>query len=127
MAIDTFKASETFIPRGAKLPAQFSEVGVEVSHHFVGDGYAKVFEVPAGLVIGQHKHKIGHDSHLILGRARVHVDGQFVEHTAPCVIHIEAHKAHMVEAVTPILWACVWPDVEGATTPEQIDHEVIEQ
>ena len=125
--MNAFAKSEVFIPRGAKLPDQFSEAGVEVSHHFVGDGYTKMFEVPSGQVIGQHKHKIGHNSHLLLGRARVHVDGKFVEHNAPCVIYIEAHKAHMVEAVTPILWACVWSDADGATKPEQVDHEVIEQ
>jgi quercetin dioxygenase-like cupin family protein len=124
MVTDSFTATEVSIPRGAPLP-DFGAYGIEVSHQFSGKGYAKIFNVPAGVVIGQHRHKMGHDSHLILGSVVVTAYGQRKQYNAPAVIHIPALEAHQIDAVTDCLWACVWPDVDGVTDPEQIDHEVI--
>jgi len=101
------------------------DAGIGVSHHFVGDGYTKVYSVPAGLDIQQHKHKESHDAHLLLGVADVTVDGITTRHGAPSVLAIEAGKAHRIVSVTEILWACVWPDVGGFTDPNEIDHELI--
>lgn len=99
--------------------------GIGISHHTVGDGYAKVYELPAGIPVEQHKHKLSHDAHLILGVAVVVVDGVSTEYKAPAVINIEAGKVHMVLPITPSLWACVWPDVGGITDPDLIDHELV--
>jgi quercetin dioxygenase-like cupin family protein len=101
------------------------DMGISISHQFSGTGYAKVYSAPAGLAIAQHKHKAGHDSHLLLGVVDVTVDGVTTRHEAPAVLHIEAGKAHQIVSVTDFLWACVWPDVDGITDPDQIDHEVI--
>lgn len=100
--------------------------GIEVSHHFCGDGYAKVYLSPAGLRVFQHRHKQSHDAHLIMGSVDVTVDGVTARHDAPSVISIAAGKAHEIVGVTDFLWACVWPDVGGVTDVDQIDHEVIE-
>jgi quercetin dioxygenase-like cupin family protein len=104
---------------------QDGDTGIGISHHFSGDGYAKVYSAPAGLAIEQHRHKQAHEAHLLLGAADVTVDGVTTRHHAPAVIHIAAGKVHGIVSVTPILWACVWPDVQGLTDPDEIDHEVI--
>jgi len=122
--MNSFARTEVLIRRGDPLP-DFEEHGVSLSHHFVGNEYAKVFEVPAGKVIGQHVHKFGHPAILMIGIARVHVNGVMTEYVAPEKIYIDANAQHCVEAVTDILWACLWPNEIGATTPEEIDDEVI--
>lgn len=100
--------------------------GIGITHNWAGDGYAKVYSARAGLSIEQHKHKVGHDSHLLIGVADVTVCGVKTRHEAPSVIHIEAGHVHMIETVTDVLWACVWPDVGGITDPDQIDHELVQ-
>lgn len=102
------------------------DLGIDLSHHFSGKGYAKVYSASAGLYVEQHKHKVAHDSHLLLGVVDVTVDGVKTRHEAPAIVHIEAGKVHKIESVTDFLWACVWPDVDGITDPAQIDHEVVE-
>lgn len=116
---------DTVIHRGERVA--FADSGLpEPTHHFVANGYTKVYTVPAGQTIHQHKHKTSHSGVLLLGRARVKVGDHWIEMVAPAALHIAAHKTHTVECITEILWACVWPDADGATTPEQIDHELIE-
>lgn len=100
--------------------------GISLTHNFSGNGYAKVYSAPAGLVIDSHRHKIGHDSHLLTGIADVTVCGVKTRHQAPAVLHIEAGEVHKIETVTDVLWACVWPDVGGITDPDQIDHELVQ-
>lgn len=102
------------------------DMGIEVSHHFCGAGYAKVYQSPAGLRVFQHRHKQAHEAHLILGSVDVTVDNVTTHYTAPAVLTIAPHIAHEIVGVTPFLWACVWPDVGGLTDPDLIDHEVIE-
>lgn len=116
---------DTLLKRGEVIA--FADAGFsDPVHHFVANGYAKVYAVPAGHTIHQHKHKTSHEGVLLLGRARLKVGDHWIEMVAPAALHIEAHKHHTVESITEILWACVWPDADGATTPEQIDHELIE-
>lgn len=116
---------DTLVKRG-ELVAFAAADFPEPVHHFVANGYTKVYTVPSGQVIHQHKHKTSHEGVLLLGRARIRVDDHWIEMVAPATLHIPAHKIHTVESITEILWACVWPDAEGATTPEQIDHDLIE-
>jgi len=101
------------------------EFGIDISHHFSGKGYAKVYSAPAGLSVHQHKHKTAHDSHLLLGIVDVTVDGVTTRYEAPAVVHVKADAIHQIVSVTDFLWACVWPDVDGVTDPDEIDHEVV--
>lgn len=126
MRRSSFGATEVLVKKGELLPLEIlAEHHVDITHHFAGGGYTKVFLVPAGKVIGQHRHKINHDGVLLLGEADVVMDGRRITLRAPATVTLIAHKAHTIEARSEILWACVWPDVKGLTDPEQIDHEVI--
>jgi hypothetical protein len=89
------------------LDQAFRECGVAVQHHFAGGVYIKATEIPAGVVLTQHKHKYDHLSLLAQGRAVVVVDGVRAEHIAPAVLNIAAGKVHAVEAQTDVLWYCI--------------------
>jgi quercetin dioxygenase-like cupin family protein len=111
------------VARGEKLP--FAEFGIDVNHFFVGNGYVKLFTIPKGRVIGQHKHSRGHWSALLIGNVTMLIDGEGPwELTAPTRLWVEAGQEHAVEAKTDALWACIWDNPEGLTDPEAFDHEV---
>lgn len=99
--------------------------GIEEHSFHVGQGFSKLFKMPAGSIIGQHSHTISHDSILLIGRAIVKRNGLRIEVSAPAVVHMPAHIAHEIEAVTPVLWACNWPNADGLTT-EQLEQRVTE-
>jgi len=122
--IDSFAATETVIPRGRPVP-DLEAHGVDMAHLWADKGYAKVYTVPAGKAIRQHKHKINHNGILVLGTARLIFQGKVIELIAPATVNLIAHHVHGIEAVTDIVWACVWPDVGGLTDPDKIDHQVI--
>jgi hypothetical protein len=62
---------------------------------------------------------------LLLGTARLIFQGRVIELIAPTKVTLIAHHNHGIEAVTDIVWACVWTDVNGLTDPDQIDDRVI--
>ena len=125
MRLDPFTKDETLIKRGSPLPEDFAAIGMKVTDYFVGHGYTKVFDMPAGTVIGQHKHKIQHSSTLILGKVKLVRDGQTILLTAPSTIMLGSGVSHEVHALEHSLWACIWPDAEGATTEAEVEAKVI--
>ena len=93
---------------------------------FVGEGYSKLFEIPAGVTLGQHSHKVGHESILLLGRAVLcHGDGRETELDAPAIVYLPAYEAHAVRAITPVLWACNWPNPDGLLDADELERKVI--
>jgi len=107
------------------LANDMAELGIEGEAFFVGDGFAKVFRLPAGRVIGQHAHKVGHLGVLLLGSVRVTTPQAVTEYEAPATIELPAFVAHEIESVTPALWACVWPNTDGALTEVDFERMVI--
>lgn len=99
--------------------------GVSLSLHFVGKTYTKVFEIPAGKRLDEHVHAIDHDSHLIAGTAKLHRGSRIIEMRAPAIVRMPAHRPHAIEAVTDVLWACVWPNPEQLLDAEALDAKVI--
>jgi len=125
MLRDSFVLKETFIARGRPLPELMEEAGIKVHHEFAGKGYAKVYNMPPGTVIGQHAHKVNHNAMLMLGTAVLRVrDLDIYLHQGWSGILL-AHSAHEIRALTPCLWACLWDNPEGLTDPEKIDQRVI--
>jgi quercetin dioxygenase-like cupin family protein len=108
------------------LADDMAAVGIEDRAFFVGDGFAKVFRMPAGRVIGQHSHKVGHLAMLLLGTVRVSEPHAVTEYTAPAAIVLPAHVAHEIESVTPALWACIWPNADGALSEADFENLVTE-
>ncbi len=114
------------LPPGPELDKVLAEVGVEITHFFVGDQYAKLVRIPKGAFVGQHKHKFAHDATLLLGEVTVRWGtGIRWTYTAPCCLRIPAGEPHEVVAVTDALWACLWPNPTGETDPAKFDREVI--
>lgn len=85
-------------------------VGGDVVHHFCGGVYAKETHIPAGTTLGQHAHAFDHMSILASGKALVTIGQQIVPLHAPCALRVEAGKTHSVEAVTDVVWFCIWPE-----------------
>jgi len=111
--MNSFAATEVFVPRGTKLP--FDEHGVQVLHAFAGEGVATIFQLPAGKMIRQHRHKIPHHATLLLGHAVVEVQGFRRSMISPQTMRIAENETHEITAVTDCVWVCIWPhgDPEG--------------
>ncbi len=103
---------------------QAEALGVEISHFFVGDEYAKLTKIPAGCKLTQHVHKFDHCSSLLIGKVLIEVDGHMRTCVAPCSLTIEAGKAHEVTALMPTLWACLWDNPDSETDPAKMDEAV---
>jgi len=112
---------ETFIPVGASLPEDIESHGVEMTHLFAGEGYAKVFNMPAGTTIGQHAHRVNHFATLMLGRVVVKCDGVSKEYLAPATIMIRSYARHEIKAITESVWACLWRNPDRLTDPDEFD------
>lgn len=97
------------------------EFGVQITHHF---GYWKRTLIPAGVMLGQHKHKFDHFSLLIKGMAKVEVDGEWKFYKAPSIITIEAGKIHNVTSVDNVEWWCLHETDERDVS--KIDEAFIE-
>jgi len=69
---------------------------------------------PKGTRLGQHRHEKDHLSFLASGVARVSVEGDGDRWlTGPCEIVVQGGKTHEVEAVSDIVWLCLWGSDEG--------------
>lgn len=95
-----------------------------IGHHFVGKGYTKIMTLDAGEEVKTHSHKADHDSHLLIGCVILTTNGMQELHSAPKILKIRAHHKHGIKALTPVLWACVWPNPDGLTE-EDFDESVI--
>lgn len=98
---------------------------LKISHHFVGDQYAKITEIDAGSVLTSHSHNFTHQSALLIGRATVRVNGYASMHEAPAIFTIKAGEIHEVYAHHDCLWACLWDNPERITDPDAFDRKVI--
>lgn len=79
-----------------------------------GDDSGEVFVVEtlaeAGMVLESHKHEHAHLSVLVSGTADVTVDGKTERMTGYRLVAIPANTVHKVQAVTDVVWLCLWAD-----------------
>lgn len=86
------------------------------------DGKVFVVETKAagGLVLESHQHEHAHTSVLVSGKARVTVDGVAQVLEGYQIITVPANTMHKVEAITDIVWLCLWAgDVAPREQAEQ--------
>jgi len=83
---------------------------LDIEHHFGGGMYAKRTLIRAGITLAQHRHKHDHLSILASGSVVLEVEGAQRVLRAPAELTIEAHKHHLVRALTDSVWYCIWPD-----------------
>jgi quercetin dioxygenase-like cupin family protein len=96
---------------------------MNVSHYFGGGAYAKESEFAAGEAFAQHSHPHDHLAILAFGTALVRVGDEVVTHIGPCCITMAANTIHGVEALTPIVWYCIWATED--TDPETVDATIM--
>ncbi len=105
----TFSAE--FYPNGN--PAQCLE---ESSLRFHGgdEESGNVFVVEtrakAGAILESHQHAHGHLSVLVSGTAEVTIDGVPELMTGYRMVTIPANTVHKIQAVTDVIWLCLWAD-----------------
>ena len=85
--------------------------------------YIKQMSLPAGYYVETHVHNYEHYGLLGSGVAIVEVDGAEGKYIAPCVITIEAGKAHKITALEEITWFCIHSTDE--TDTNKIDSVLI--
>jgi len=75
-----------------------------------GDVFVVETIAPAGHVLESHQHTHSHVSVLVSGAADVTVDGKTERMTGYRLVTIPANTVHKVQAVTDIVWLCLWAD-----------------
>lgn len=79
-----------------------------------GDVFMVETHANSGYMLTQHIHDHSHLSYLASGKARVLVDGEETILQGPCPFVVAANKLHAVEALTDIVWLCLWDAKHGA-------------
>jgi len=69
-------------------------------------------KIDAGLFINSHKHRHAHTSVLVSGTADVTIDSITTRMTGYKLITIPKNTTHMVEAITNVIWLCLWAEDE---------------
>lgn len=95
----------------------------EVLHHFGGGVYAKQAFIPAGSVVGKHKHDYDHLSILASGVAQIETDGDVKEINGPICVTIAKDKYHMISALTDCVWFCI--HATDCTDEAKVDEVLI--
>jgi quercetin dioxygenase-like cupin family protein len=75
-----------------------------------GDVFVVETIAPAGHLLESHQHEHSHLSVLVSGTADVTVDGKTERMTGYRMVSIPANTVHKVQAVTDIVWLCLWAD-----------------
>lgn len=73
-----------------------------------GEVFIVETKADAGYMLGSHTHKHAHTSILVSGIADVTIDGETTRYSGYQVLQVPANTTHQVEAVTDILWLCIW-------------------
>ena len=69
-------------------------------------------KINAGMFVNSHKHKHAHSSILVSGTADVTIDNVTTRMTGYKLVTIPKDTTHMVEAVTDVIWLCLWAEDE---------------
>ena len=69
-------------------------------------------KIDAGMFTNSHKHRHAHSSVLVSGTADVTIDGVTTRMTGYKLVTIPKDTTHMVEAITDVIWLCLWSSNE---------------
>lgn len=73
-----------------------------------GNVFVVETKADAGQVLESHIHEHAHTSVLVSGTARVTIAGVEEVMTGYRLVTVPKNTAHCVEAITPIVWLCLW-------------------
>jgi quercetin dioxygenase-like cupin family protein len=85
-----------------------------------GNVFAVETRAEAGYMLESHVHAHSHMSVLVSGTADVTIDGQTERMTGYRLLTIPANTRHSVQAVTDVVWLCLWAD---AIAPKLLAEE----
>jgi quercetin dioxygenase-like cupin family protein len=85
-----------------------------------GNVFAVETRAEAGYLLESHVHEDSHMSVLVSGTADVTIDGKTERMTGYKLLTIPANTRHSVQAVTDVVWLCLWAD---AIAPKQQAQE----
>lgn len=85
-----------------------------------GNVFVVETKAEAGYVLESHKHEHSHTSVLVSGTADVTVDGITTRMTGYKLITIPKDTVHKVQAVTDVVWLCLW---SGDLAPRELAEE----
>lgn len=75
-----------------------------------GNVFAVQTRAEAGYMLESHVHEHSHMSVLVSGTADVTIDGKTERLTGYQLLTIPANTRHSVQAVTDVVWLCLWAD-----------------
>lgn len=85
-----------------------------------GSVFAVETRAEAGHMLESHVHEHSHMSVLVSGTADVTIDGRTERMTGYRLLTIPANTRHSVQAVTDVVWLCLWAD---DIAPKQLAKE----
>lgn len=75
-----------------------------------GDVFIVETVAQAGMLLESHQHEHSHSSVLVSGTADVTIDGKTERMSGYRMVSIPANTVHKVQAVSDIVWLCLWAD-----------------
>lgn len=91
---------------------QFPQVDIPLTHLFAPGVYWREVFMPAGTFVIGHQHKTSHFNVILSGSARVMMDGELHQITAPCVLVSEPNVRKLLYIEEDMRWATVHPTEE---------------
>lgn len=85
-----------------------------------GNVFVVETKAPAGHMLESHVHAHAHTSVLVSGTAKVTIDGVEEVMTGYRMVTVPKNTKHSVEAVTNIVWLCLWA---GDLAPRELAEE----
>lgn len=85
-----------------------------------GNVFAVETKASAGYLLESHIHEHSHMSVLVSGVADVTIDGKVQRLNGYSVVTIPRNTQHKVQAVTDIVWLCLWA---GDIAPKEQAHD----
>lgn len=85
-----------------------------------GNVFVVETKAEAGRLLESHVHEHAHTSVLVSGTAKVTIGGLEELMTGYRIVTIPKNTMHSVEAVTPIVWLCLWA---GDLAPRELAED----
>jgi quercetin dioxygenase-like cupin family protein len=100
-------------------------LGIEITHHFAGHGYAKRARMRRGTVLESHEHPVPHLSILASGTVRLTAGAKVDILSGDACVTIEAGVVHRIEALTDVVWYCLHAVAPEDQDPAKVDQAIL--
>lgn len=101
------------------------QVECPVEHFFAPGIYIREIFMPAGTMVIGRIHKTEHFNVLIEGRARVVIDGEVHELSAPCTFVSRAGISKVLNVIEDCRWQTIHANPENLTDVEVLESQLV--